>query len=76
MSCGSGRSAWEMAACTSCAAASMSRSSANWSVIEVLPRVLVELIIARPGMVENCFSSGVATERHRLGARAGSCATR
>jgi len=24
--------------------------------------VLVEVIVATPGMVENCFSSGVATE--------------
>ncbi len=40
----------------------MSRSGLNSSVIEVLPRVLVELIMDSPAMVENCFSSGVATE--------------
>ena len=62
MSCGSERSAWEMAACTSCAAASMFRLSANCSEIEVPPWVLVEVIVSMPGMVENSFSSGVATD--------------
>ena len=51
-----------MAACTSCAAASMLRLRANCSVIWVLPWPLVEVIASMPGMVENCFSSGVATE--------------
>jgi len=50
-----------MAACTSWAAASMFRLSANWSEIEVPPWVLVEVMVSTPGMVENCFSSGVAT---------------
>src|SRR5579862_5639842 len=36
------RSVWAIAACTSWAAASISRSSANWSVIEVDPRLLVD----------------------------------
>ena len=40
----------------------MSRSWSNSSVIEVLPSVLVELMMSRPAMVENCFSSGSATE--------------
>ena len=46
---------------TSLAAASMSRSRVNWTVICVEPRVLVEVIESMPGMVENCFSRGVAT---------------
>jgi hypothetical protein len=62
MSSGSARWARSSAACTSTAASSMSRDSPNSRVSEVLPRVLVELISARPGMVENCFSSGSATE--------------
>src|SRR3954468_18424125 len=62
MSWGSCRWAWEIAACTSCAAASMFRLSANWSEIWVLPWLLVEVIVSIPGTVENCFSSGVATE--------------
>ena len=61
MPCGSWRSVCAMAACTSCAAASMSRSSVNWSVMLVDPRLLLEVITSRPAMVENCFSSGVAT---------------
>jgi hypothetical protein len=47
---------------TSLAAASMSRSSANCSAIWVLPWKLVDVITSRPAMVENCFSSGVATD--------------
>src|SRR5580765_6065961 len=58
---GSWRSAPEIAACTSCAAASMLRSSVNCSVIEVEPSELVEVIESTDGIVENCFSSGVAT---------------
>ena len=61
MSCGSCRWAWEMAACTSCAAASMFRLSANWSEMDVPPCVLVDVIVSMPGIVENSFSSGVAT---------------
>ena len=62
MSRGSERMAWEIAAWTSCAAPSMLRSSANWREMEVPPWVLVEVITSMPGMVENSFSSGVATE--------------
>ena len=51
----------EMACCTSCDAASMSRSSLNWMVIEVLPRTLDEVIESMPAMVESCASRGVAT---------------
>ncbi len=61
MSLGSWRCTAAMAACTSCAAASMSRSRLNWMVIDVEPRLLVEVMLSMPAMVENCFSSGVAT---------------
>ena len=40
----------------------MSRSRVNCSVICVTPSALVEVIESMPAMVENCFSSGVATE--------------
>ena len=39
----------------------MSRKSVNCSVIWVIPRAFVEVIESRPAIVENCFSSGVAT---------------
>jgi sugar/nucleoside kinase (ribokinase family) len=39
----------------------MLRSSANWSVIWVTPWPLTEYMESTPAMVENCFSSGVAT---------------
>src|SRR2546422_6107592 len=58
---GSWRRVLEIAACTSCAAASMLRSSVNWSVMLVLPRLDEEVIWSTPAIVENCFSSGVAT---------------
>ncbi len=59
----SGRSlpAVVMADCTSRAAASISRFRANWSVIRVEPTELMEVMESRPAMVENCFSSGLAT---------------
>jgi len=47
--------------CTSCAAASMLRSSRNCSVIWVAPSTLVELIESSPAINENCPSRGVAT---------------
>src|SRR5690348_5158541 len=50
-----------MAVCTSWAAPSRERSSANCRVIEVLPRALVELMLSRPAMVENWRSRGMAT---------------
>jgi hypothetical protein len=40
----------------------MSRSSANWMVMRVTPWPLTEVISSMPAMVENCFSSTVATE--------------
>ncbi len=51
-----------IADCTSSAAPSMLRSRSNCMVIDVMPWPLVEIIELRPAMVENCFSSGVATE--------------
>jgi hypothetical protein len=62
MSCGSWRCARSSAACTSTAAASMSRPWSNSSVTEVWPSVFVELMTASPGIVWNCFSSCSATE--------------
>src|SRR6478672_3679457 len=47
---------------TSCAAASMLRLKSNCSVMLVLPWPLLELIDVTPAIVENCFSSGVATD--------------
>ena len=58
---GNCRAALAMAACTSCAAASMLRSSENWMVICETPWALTDDIESTPAMVENCFSSGVAT---------------
>ena len=51
-----------MAACTSMAAPSMLRLRSNSSVICVDPSELMEVIDSIPAMVENWFSSGVATE--------------
>jgi len=50
-----------IAACTSCAAASIFRLRSNCSVMEVPPNWLVDVIESMPAIVENCFSSGVAT---------------
>ena len=52
---------WVMAACTSAAAASMSRLSANCSVMLAEPCRLDDVMASSPAIVENCFSSGVAT---------------
>ena len=46
---------------TSCAAASMSRDRSNWRVICVFP-CRSSRTSRFPAIVENCFSSGVATE--------------
>src|SRR6266568_3596132 len=59
---GSCRPAAEIAACTSWAAASRLRERSNCKVIAVAPRKLVEFIPVTPAIVENCRSSGVATE--------------
>src|SRR5256712_4864305 len=61
MPVGSWRRVLEIDACTSCAAASILRSRVNCSVMLVLPRLDDEVIWSTPAMVENCFSSGVAT---------------
>ena len=72
---GSCLSAAEIADCTSCAAASMLRSSVNCSVICGLAEPLIEVIESSAGIVENCFSSGVATaEAIVSGDAPGSCA--
>ena len=39
----------------------MLRSSENWIVIDVEPLVDCDVIESMPAIVENCFSSGVAT---------------
>ncbi len=51
-----------MAACTSRAAASISRFSSNCKVMDVDPSPLDEVISVTPAMRPNCRSSGVATE--------------
>src|SRR5580700_7748924 len=51
-----------MAACTSRAAALMSRLRSNWRVTCADPTELLEVISVTPAMRVNCFSSGVATE--------------
>jgi hypothetical protein len=58
---GSRRAVAAIAEFTSCAAASMSRPRLNWIVMEVEPWPLIEVIESMPAMVENCFSSTVAT---------------
>ena len=40
----------------------MLRSNLNWMVICATPWALMEVIESTPAIVENCFSSGVATE--------------
>ncbi len=50
-----------MAACTSCSAASMFRSSSNCSVTCELPKLDTEVICASAGICPNCLSSGVVT---------------
>jgi len=58
---GRNASAPEIAALTSCAAASMSRSGENCSVTFVFPMPLLDVMLSMPAMAENAFSSGVAT---------------
>ncbi len=50
-----------MAAWTSCAAASMLRPRSNWTVMEVPPDALVEVMSVTPGIRASWRSSGVAT---------------
>src|SRR3954469_17391419 len=51
-----------IAACTSSAAPSRLRLRLNWMVMLLCPSVFVEVIESMPAMVENCFSSGDATD--------------
>ena len=51
-----------MAACTSCSAMSMFRSSENCSVISELPKELIGRHLVSPGTCPNCFSSGAVIE--------------
>src|SRR5215472_13962415 len=39
----------------------MFRSSENWIVMFAEPRLDVDVMLSMPAIVENCFSSGVAT---------------
>src|ERR1700716_2527567 len=72
---GSCRAAAAIADCTSCAAASMLRSSENCMVIVACPSVEVDVMESTPAMVENCFSNGVATADAIVsGFAPGSCA--
>src|SRR5262249_46626241 len=59
---GSLRETAEIEFWTSCAAASILRSRLNCSVTFELPRELDEVILVKPAIVENCRSSGAATE--------------
>ena len=64
-----------MAAWMSLAAPSMLRFRSNWTVIVEIPRELVEVIWATPGICENCRSSGCATDDAIVsGLAPGSCA--
>jgi len=72
---GSERAAAAIADCTSCAAPSILRSSENCRLIVVCPDVETDVIESMPAIVENCFSSGVATaEAIVSGFAPGSCA--
>ena len=69
---GSSPPAFEMADSTSCAAASILRSSVNWMVMDVLPSELDEFIESMPAMVENWrFERGGDGGGHGVRARAG-----
>ena len=61
MSEGSLRKVCEIAAWTSCATESISRSRVKDMLTRVLPRLLVDDMESSPAIVENCFSSGMAT---------------
>src|SRR5581483_8109081 len=73
--CGSRRAACVMAACTSTAAPSRLRFRSNSSVICVEPSELTDVIDSSPAIIENWFSSGVATDEPIVsGLAPGSCA--
>ena len=68
---GSSPPAAAIAACTSRAAASTLRSRSNWSVIDVEPSVLVDVISVEPGDAPEAPLERRGDRRgHRLGARA------
>src|SRR6187551_3581065 len=72
---GSWRPAAEIADCTSRAAPSRLRERLNCSVIGVEPWLDEDDMLSRPAIVENCFSSGVATDDAIVSGDApGSCA--
>src|SRR5690242_13260000 len=52
---------FEIAAFTSCAALSRSRSRENWRVMFVDPKLELDVISSMPAMAEKAFSRGVAT---------------
>src|SRR3954465_127920 len=75
MPCGRRREAWVIAACTSTAAPSSGRLRSNSRVIWVEPSELTDVIDDRPAIIENWFSSGVATDDPIVsGLAPGSCA--
>ena len=55
-----------IAAWMSCAAASISRLSSNCSVIEALPKLLVEVIAVSAAIWPKACSSGVVTDEARV----------
>src|SRR5579872_1617699 len=59
---GSFRMTADMAFWVSCAAPSMLRSSVNCRVTLVCPRELDDVMLSKPAIVENCRSSGAATD--------------
>src|SRR5689334_16015498 len=59
-----------VAACTSCSAASMLRSSVNCSVTCELPKLDTDVICASDGICPNCRSSGVVTPEAMVSALA------
>jgi len=75
MPCGSRRDACVIADWTSMAAPSRLRFRSNSSVTSVDPSELTEVIDSRPAIIENWFSSGVATDAPIVsGLAPGSCA--
>ena len=58
---GSWAAAFEIADWTSSAAASRLRFRSNWSVMSEFPSAFCDVMLSRPAIVVNCFSSGVAT---------------
>jgi len=51
-----------MAACTSCAAASMLRLRLNWMVMRPVPSPLTDVIVSTPEIAANSRSSGAAID--------------